>query len=326
MVDDLTASARKAGAVSVLAIGGGSVLDAGKAVAAMLRHKGSVVDYLEGVGIREPEGLTVPMIAVPTTAGTGSEATKNAVISRRGPDGFKKSLRHDAFVPSAAVLDPELAVGCPPEVTRACGMDAFCQLLESFLSTGATPVTDMLAREGLARFASGCRLFTMGLYGRPEEIQLRGELALAAYYSGLTLANAGLGTVHGIAGPIGAFSDVPHGVACGLLLGPVFRRITAHLTDNGDTRSLNRLALAGAVLRRGDSGAGAGDPESTYPRRGDIENLLDRFDRWRDGLSKLSDYGMSENLIESVLANSDNKSSPVPLSRTEWRDAILEIM
>jgi alcohol dehydrogenase class IV len=266
------------------------------------------------------------MIAVPTTAGTGSEATKNAVISRRGKGGFKKSLRHDAFIPGTAVLDPELAVGCPPEVTRACGMDAFCQLLESFLSTGATPVTDMLAREGLARFASGCRLFTMGLYGRPEEIQLRGELALAAYYSGLTLANAGLGTVHGIAGPIGAFSDVPHGVACGLLLGPVFRRIAAHLSEKNDIRSLNRLALAGAVLRRGDSGAETGDPESTYPRRDDIENLLDRFDRWRDGLSSLSDYGMSENLIESVLANSDNKSSPVPLSRTQWRDAILEIM
>ena len=258
-VDSLADAALGCGASLVAAVGGGSILDLGKAAAATARQeRAGVRRYLEGVGDEAPTGNTIPMIAVPTTAGTGSEATKNAVIKGdwRG-SCYKKSLRHDAFVPAAAVIDPDLAVGCPPEVSLACGMDAFCQLLESYVSTGAGPITDALARDGIRRFARGSRLFTDNLYGSPGEAELRGELALAAYYSGLTLANAGLGAVHGLAGPLGAVCDIPHGAACALLMPPVFRRLADRLDeleDGGNVR--RRLAWAGSVLL-----AGEGDPE-----------------------------------------------------------------
>ncbi len=316
-VDSLVEEARKKNTSSVVAIGGGSVLDAGKAAAAMLRHEGSVIDYLEGVGSRNPEGKTLPVIAVPTTAGTGSEATKNAVISRRGSGGFKKSLRHNAFIPPLAIIDPELAIGCPAELTLSCGMDAFCQILESFVSTGATPVTNILVRDGLIRFGRGSRLFTEKLYGSEDEKIYRGELALSAYYSGLTLANAGLGTVHGLAGPIGAFSEVPHGVACGLLVEPVFRRIVKHLNDENNTEKLDRLAYAGAVLHRG---------ADALPDRADINRLLDQLGEWAKELPRLSDYGMKESEISAVISASSNKNSPVNLSESEWRDIIAEVL
>ncbi len=316
-VDSLVEEARKRGTASVVAIGGGSVLDAGKAAAAMLRHEGSVFDYLEGVGSREPEGKTLLMIAVPTTAGTGSEATKNAVISRRGKDGFKKSLRHNAFIQPIALIDPELAVGCPEDVSLSCGMDAFCQILESYVSTGATAFTDILARDGLIRFGTGSRLFTEKGYGAPDEAEYRSELALTAYYSGLTLANAGLGSVHGLAGPIGAYSDVPHGVACGLLVGPVFRIIAGKLEDAGNSGILDRLAFAGAVLHRG---------AEAVPERGDVERLLDRFDEWAEDLPSLSDYGMKEADIKNVITASSNKNSPAALDEKDFRDVMAEIL
>lgn len=309
-VDALTETARTAKTAAVVAIGGGSVLDAGKATAAMLRHEGSVADYLEGVGRKRPKGETVPMIAVPTTAGTGSEATKNAVISRRGKEGFKKSLRHDNFIPQAALIDPQLALGCPVEISAACGLDAFCQLLESFISTGATPVTDALARDGLIRYARGSRLFSENAYGTEHETALRGELALAAYYSGLTLANAGLGTVHGLAGPLGAACDVPHGVACGLLLAPVFRRIEALAPQP-------RLAFAASLILRG---------ESATPHPEDAEAALDVFEEWASRLPRLSHYGLSEGDLDAVVAASNNKNSPVALDALTMRKILKEIL
>jgi len=330
MVDGFTAIARDVGTSHVLSIGGGSTLDSGKAVAAMLHLEGSVADYLEGVGTRKPKGLTVPMIAVPTTAGTGSEATTNAVISRRSPGGFKKSLRHDAFIPPIALLDPELALGCPLDITQACAMDAFCQLLESFLSIQASPVTDMWAREGIILFAAGSRLFTENLIGSPEETGLRGELCLAAYSSGLALSNAGLGTVHGIAGPIGAVCDVPHGVACGLLLPPVLRRVIRGLESMNDERSLRRLAWVGDVLHRSslDTHSPPATPlESEFMfRSDDIDRLLNRLTQWADTLPPLLNYGMSEQDIDAVIANASNKNSPVALDSGDWEEAIREIL
>ena len=320
VVDALVDEARDHATAHVVAIGGGSVLDAGKAVAAMLCHEGGVFDYLEGVGTRKPDGRTLPLIAVPTTAGTGSEATKNAVIGRRGAHGFKKSLRHDAFVPPLAVIDPALAVGCPPEVTIACGMDAFCQLLESFVSSAATPVTDALARDGLARFGHGKRLFVDQRYGTTDEIDDRAQLALAAYYSGLTLANAGLGTVHGLAGPLGAACDVPHGVACGLLLEPVYRRVARRLSEAEHTTAarvaLDRLAHAGALVARGTA---------AEPRAADLDALLGTCRAWADRLPRLSTYGLAERDIAAVVAASGNKTSPAALTPAEMTAALRDV-
>ena len=155
IVDGLTEQADRIQAGCVVGIGGGSVLDAGKAVAAMLCQEGSVQNYLEGVGTKGPQGKTVPFIALPTTAGTGSEATQNAVLSRPGPDEFKKSFRHDALIPSIAIIDPELTMGCPPETPLACALDAFSQVLGACVSTAARPVTQALGRQGLRLFARG---------------------------------------------------------------------------------------------------------------------------------------------------------------------------
>ena len=348
-VDSLADTARRDGVTLTAAVGGGSILDLGKAAAAMAcQEKTGVRRYLEGVGEEPPAGRTIPMIAVPTTAGTGSEATKNAVIKGRWKGtGYKKSLRHDAFVPAAAIIDPNLAVGCPPEVSLACGMDAFCQLLESYVSTGAAPITDALARDGILRFARGSRLFTERCYGSPQEAELRGELALAAYYSGLTLANAGLGTVHGLAGPLGAVCDIPHGAACALLLAPVFRRLAARLDQLDSADELReRLAWVGSVLlskggdpksaplltRRPPPGAG-GAPQSprsslTRPRNTDsvIQQFLDLLEQWSLQLPRLSSYGLNHSSLDPLAKASGNKNFPLPLDESERRAVLEELL
>ena len=184
-IDEAVAAFRDRRISVVLAVGGGSVVDAGKAISAMLPCAGSVRSYLEGVGDREHSGEKLPFIAVPTTAGTGSEATKNAVLSSVGLDGFKASLRHDNFVPDLAVLDPELSLSCPADVSAACGMDAFCQLLESYVSTRASPLTDSLAVEGLRRAAGSLvAVCTTGA----DDLEARASMTHASFVSGITLA------------------------------------------------------------------------------------------------------------------------------------------
>jgi alcohol dehydrogenase class IV len=306
VVDDLTEQADRFKAGCVVGIGGGSVLDAGKAVAAMLCQDGSVQDYLEGVGTKEPNGKTVPFIALPTTAGTGSEATKNAVLSRPGPDGYKKSFRHDAFIPSVAIIDPELAMGCPPATTLACALDAFSQLIESRVSTAATPLTQALSRQGLRLFVRGSRLFSDNLYKSRMELSLRWDLAMAAYLSGVTLANAGLGTVHGMAGPLGAFTRVPHGVACGCLLPRIFTLLTHQM-------QVEALDEVGAWLSRGID---------AIPQPDDFKVALDCMDSWGEQLPKLSAYGLTQQLFDKVINASDNKNFPIQLSSTQMRDIL----
>jgi len=315
-VDSLVEIAREAAVVSVLAIGGGSVLDAGKAVAAMVCHEGSVAEYLEGVGSLRPNGRTLPMIAAPTTAGTGSEATKNAVISKHGDSAFKKSLRHDAFVPATALIDPELALGCPMNVTLACGIDALCQLIESYVSNRATLFTDMLAKEGLRLFGSACELLSTGNFGT-EELNQRGGLALAAYFSGLCLANAGLGTIHGLAGPLGAHLKVPHGLACALLAVPVLSMLIKRLSQDGNQAVLDKLAFTGAQIDRGPN---------AIPIDGDVKLLINHLGNWTGKLGRLADYGLERSDIDHIVKASDNKNSPVAFSDSERREFLLQLV
>jgi alcohol dehydrogenase class IV len=211
------AAAREHGADVVAAIGGGSVIDTGKAVAMLLGNGGDPLDYLEVVGSgREITRPAAPFVAVPTTAGTGAEVTANAVLA--APEHrLKASLRSRLMIPRVALIDPRLAVSCPPPVTAASGMDALTQCLEPFVSVRANPMTDGLAREGLRRASAGLR----AAYADGTDLVARADMAVCSLLGGIALANAKLGAVHGLAGVIGGTAPVPHGAACAALLAPV---------------------------------------------------------------------------------------------------------
>jgi len=209
LVDEIVVRARGAGAARpdvVVGIGGGSVLDTAKAVAGLIVPGNSVADHLEGVGPGLPyRGPALPFVAVPTTAGTGSEATKNAVISRRGPNGYKKSFRDERLVAQVAVVDPDLLASAPQELIAANGMDALTQLLESYTSSKANEFTDALALSGLAAVRDGLLAWFDDPSGSGAAAA-RERMAYAALLSGICLAQAGLGAVHGLASPLGAQS------------------------------------------------------------------------------------------------------------------------
>src|SRR5664280_1487188 len=221
----------------IVGIGGGSVIDAGKAISAMMNRAESVVEFLEGVGTREHPGTKLPYIAVPTTSGTGSETTKNAVISRIGRNGFKRSLRHENFVPDIALVDPELTLGCSKDITAASGMDCFTQLTEAYLSDKSCEYTDALAIEGLKAIkASLIRSYSEG-----EDIDARTGMSFAALTSGICLANAGLGVVHGFASSIGGMYYIPHGLICGTLMASA---------NEINVRELRRTKVNPAALKK----------------------------------------------------------------------------
>jgi len=211
------AAAREHGADVVVAIGGGSVVDLGKAAAMLLGNGGDPLDYLEVVGRgRKITQAAAPFVAVPTTAGTGAEVTANAVLASR-EHRLKASLRSPLMIPRVALVDPLLTLACPPLVTAASGLDALSQCLEPFVSVRANPLTDSLAREGLRHAAAGLRR----VYADGSDVEARTDMALCSLLGGMALANAKLGAVHGFAGVIGGIADVPHGMACAALLAPV---------------------------------------------------------------------------------------------------------
>jgi alcohol dehydrogenase class IV len=218
-IDEAVNEFKAAEIKAVVGIGGGSVLDTAKAVAGLLIPGNSVMDHLEGVGPGLPyQGPSLPFVAVPTTAGTGSEATRNAVLSVRGNNGFKCSFRSNKLAARHALIDPELLTTCPPALIAASGMDAMTQLIESYVSLRSNPMTDSLAIGALER-AQGC---LWEWYRGGENADLgRNAMAYAAMVSGITLSHAGLGAVHGLASPLGAFFPIPHGVICGTLAGAV---------------------------------------------------------------------------------------------------------
>jgi alcohol dehydrogenase class IV len=197
----------------VVALGGGSALDAGKAIAALVANGGDPLDYLEVIGRGQPLKVrSIPFVAIPTTAGTGSEVTRNAVLG--SPEaGVKASLRSPLMLPHLALVDPDLLAGAPASVLSSSGLDALSQCVEPFLSSRANPITDALAREGIRRSARSLRRACQG----GPDAQAREDLAVASLCGGLCLANGGLGAVHGFAAPAGAMFAAPHGAVCAAL-------------------------------------------------------------------------------------------------------------
>nr|WP_281248540.1 iron-containing alcohol dehydrogenase [Stigmatella aurantiaca] len=214
VVREGTATAIAAGCDGVVALGGGSVLDAGKAIAALAANGGDPLDYLEVIGRGRPlTHPSVPLVAIPTTAGTGSEVTRNAVLGAK-EERVKASLRSPLMLPRVALVDPDLLAGAPAAVLSSSGLDALSQLIEPFVCSRANPLTDALAREGIRRSARSLRRAVLEELGAPE----REDLALASLFGGLCLANAGLGAVHGFAAPAGGMFQAPHGAVCAALL------------------------------------------------------------------------------------------------------------
>ena len=314
-VDEICDSYRDKSLDLVVAIGGGSVIDAGKAVSAMLTCDESVMAYLEGVGAgKTHSGEKIPFFAVPTTSGTGSEATKNAVLSRVGEDGFKKSLRHDNFIPDLALLDPDLTVTCPPDITAASGMDAISQLLGAYVSTAAFPMTDSLILSALE---------LAGEYYLPvctteaQNVEARGGMAYASLVSGIVLANAGLGIVHGLASPVGGFFDIPHGVVCGTLLAEAVKMNVELLSREEsavEEEFLGKYARAGALL---SGQAGLDSLDIAYDEVSDYcQLLIETLQRWTEELElpRLGEYGIKEKALCGIAENTGNKNNPVQLS------------
>jgi alcohol dehydrogenase len=316
-VDAAVARHRDAGIEVVIGIGGGSVLDAGKAVAGLLPHNASVMDFLEGVGDGHYAGPSLPYIAVPTTAGTGSEATKNAVLSVQGPQGFKKSFRHECLVPAYAVVDPQLLATCSPALIAANGMDALTQLMESYVSSKANPFTDALAWSGISQVRDG--FFPAWRGGdTPDAADGRAAMAYAALLSGITLAQVGLGSVHGLASPLGAFFPIPHGVVCGTLLATATEINIRALRDRHPRHpALRKYAELGALL----CGKPFADEAAAQAA------LVALLHEWTAQLNlpRLRDFEVSTADFPRIIANcrgNSMKTNPIVLDDEEVREIL----
>ncbi len=303
--------AREAGCDVVIAIGGGSVLDAGKALAALITNTDDIYDYLEVVGKGQP--LTekpVPLIAVPTTAGTGSEVTANAVLV--SPEhGVKASMRSTDMIADIALIDPELTRSMPPEVTAATGIDALTQLIEAYTCNQTNPMTDALAREGLIRVSWALRT----AYADGNDISARGAMHMAAMFSGICLANAKLGAVHGFAAPLGGEFGVPHGIVCACLLPHVIdMNIRALRERDPDAIALDGYAEVAAILT-GGAAVGARDGVDW------ITELCSDL-----AIPTLRDLGVKredfEGLAEKAAKASSMKGNPIKLTK----DELIEIL
>ncbi len=240
----------------VIALGGGSVIDAGKAIAALSTNPGDLFDYLEVIGLAQ--GIAAPpapYIAVPTTAGTGTEVTKNAVlISER--HRVKVSMRSPLMLPRLVVVDPELTISMPPSITASTGLDALTQLIEAYVSIKATPLTDGICREGLKRASRSL----LSAFEDGSNLSAREDMALASLFSGLALANAGLGAVHGFAAPLGGMFKAPHGIICARLLSIVMETNVCALKDRdpGSEALLRYDEIARIITGMGDATASDG--------------------------------------------------------------------
>lgn len=306
-----TEEARRAGCDMVVGIGGGSVIDAGKAVAALLTNGGEPLDYLEVIGRGRPiEKPSAPYIAIPTTAGTGAEVTRNSVLLSP-EDKVKVSMRSPLMLPRVALVDPLLTHSMPPEVTASTGLDALTQVLEPFVSRKANPLTDGICREGLKRAARSLRR----AYENGNDTEAREDMAIASLFGGLALANAGLGAAHGFAGPLGGMFPAPHGVICARMLPYVVEANVRALQERApDSPVLRRFAEIARIL--------TGDP--TAEIQDGVKWIQDLCADLR--VPPLSEYGVDEKdfpaVVEKALKASSMKGNPIELTEQELTEVL----
>jgi alcohol dehydrogenase class IV len=298
--DEAARLCRESGCDVVVAIGGGSVLDTAKAAAALATNAGEALDYLEGVGRGHVlERPSLPFIAVPTTAGSGSEATRNAVL--RVPSlKVKRSLRSEFMIPRVAVIDPELSETCPLPVAASAGLDALTHLIEAYVSIGAQPTTDALALKGIALAAQGLVSLSRG---KPDVE----AMSLASFWGGIVLANAGLGAVHGLVAPLGGRFAVPHGMGCACLLKATMRTNIAALQE--------RVPESPALARYREIVAELRDVPDLDRLRADL------------GVPSLGTFGLSPDQIPAVIAGSRAGSmhyNPITLTDSELERILRE--
>jgi alcohol dehydrogenase class IV len=311
MVDSAVEQARRAQSDMVISFGGGSAMDTGKAVAAMLTNRGQLEDYLEVVGRGRPlANRAAAHIAVPTTAGTGAEVTRNAVLGV--PErGVKVSMRSDLMLPWLAVVDPELTYSMPRDVTASTGLDALTQLMEAYVSNKANPMTDAICREGLARVGRSLRQ----AYRDGNNLPAREDMALASLFSGLALANAKLGAVHGFAGPLGGMISASHGVICARLL-PIVCRV--------NVRALQSRATDSAALARYDEIARVLTGKAAAQAAEGVAWLQDLCAELK--VPPLGQFGLREQdfpmVVEKAKKSSSMKGNPIELTD----DELMEIL
>lgn len=307
-----TGLARSQGCDLVIGFGGGSAMDMAKAIAALLANPGDLFDYLEVIGRAMPlTNPSAPCIAIPTTAGTGSEVTRNAVIGSK-ECAVKVSMRSEWMLPRLALVDPELTYSMPPAVTAATGLDALTQVIEPYVTPHANPITDAICREGIQR--AGGALYRA--YQDGSDGQARSDMALASLFGGMALANARLGAVHGFAAPIGGMFPAPHGAVCGRLLPEVMEaNVHALATREPGHPALKRYDEIGRMLV-GQAGAAAMDGVAW------VRRLTEAMEA-----PGLSSYGVRpqdlDDLVEKARAASSMKGNPIQLTPAELR-AILE--
>lgn len=305
-VSSAVQAARNAGCDLVLGMGGGSALDLGKAVAALLTNPGDIYDYLEVVGGGEPlEQPSAPCIAIPTTAGTGSEVTRNAVITVP-EQRTKVSLRSLTMLPRIAIIDPELTCSMPPAITASTGLDALTQLIEPFVSNSSNKLTDPLCREGIACVARSLKKACEN----SGDASAREDMALASLFGGLALANARLGAVHGFANPIGGMYSAPHGAICARLLPNVIEaNIHALKSRQPKSPALKRYEEVAQLL--------TGNPQATALEGAKwIRKLIDVLK-----IHSLSEYGIKPTDFPTIVARAQKATSmrgnPIELTEKE---------
>jgi alcohol dehydrogenase class IV len=315
-----TQRARETDCDLVIGFGGGSVLDTGKAIAALLTNGGDPLDYLEVVGrgrpLRQP---SAPYIAIPTTAGTGAEVTRNAVLA--SPEHrVKVSLRSPLMLPRLAVIDPELTYSLPPDVTASTGLDAFTQVMEPYVSNRANPLTDALCREGLRCAARSLRrAYEHARLQRDEGAAAREDMALVSFFGGLALANAKLGAVHGFAGPLGGMFPGPHGAICARLL-PYAMAINVQALQERSPKSeaLRRYGEIAQILT-GRADATASDGVAW------VQELCQALQ-----VPPLGAYGVTPKdlpvLIEKAAVASSMQGNPIELTEEEMREILSRAM